>query len=56
MRIVIGTDAYVAVAFNVPVAEFLTAGHLSTHPQIQALGPDLADPSFDRERSPAALR
>ena len=49
MRIVVGTDAYVAVAFNVPVAEFLTGSDLVRHVQLQALGPDLADPSFDRE-------
>jgi endonuclease-8 len=49
MRIVVGTDAYVAVGFSIPVAEFLTAEALSRHPQIQALGPDLADGSFDRE-------
>ena len=49
MRIVIGTDAYVAVAFNVPIAEFLTGTALVRHAQIQALGPDLADPSFDRD-------
>ena len=49
MRIVIGTDAYVAVAFNVPIAEFLAGADLVRHAQIQALGPDLADPSFDRE-------
>ena len=48
MRIVIGTDAYVAVAFSVPVAEFLTAAEFARHTQIQALGPDLADPLFDR--------
>jgi len=49
MRIVIGTDAYVAVAFNVPIAEFLTGAELARHTQIQALGPDLTDPLFDRE-------
>jgi len=49
MRIVIGTDAYEAVAFNVPVAEFLTRADLARHTQLQGLGPDLADPSFDRE-------
>jgi len=49
MRIVIGTDAYVAVAFNVPVAEFLTRAELARHTQIQALGPDLAAASFDRD-------
>jgi endonuclease-8 len=49
MRIVVGTDVYVAVAFNVPIAEFLTREQLARHSQLQALGPDLADPSFDRE-------
>jgi endonuclease-8 len=48
MRIVLTVDPFVAVAFNVPVAEFLTPRQLARHPQIQALGPDLADPSFDR--------
>ena len=47
MRIVIDTARYVAVAFNVPVAEFLTAADLARHEAIQALGPDLADPAFD---------
>ena len=47
MRIVIDTPKYVAVAFNVPVAEFLTSADLARHEGIQALGPDLADPAFD---------
>lgn len=49
MRIVVETAAYVAVAFNVPVAELLTAGEIARHEQLQTLGPDLADPSFDRD-------
>jgi endonuclease VIII len=49
MRIIVGAEPYVAVAFNVPVAEFLTAEQLARHPQIEALGPDLTDPSFDRD-------
>jgi endonuclease VIII len=48
MRVLVATADYVAVGFNVPVAEFLTARELARHPQIQALGPDLADPLFDR--------
>jgi len=48
MRIVIGTAAYVAVAFDVPVAEFLTRAELDRHARIQSLGPDLTDPGFDR--------
>ena len=49
MRIVIITEAYEAVGFNVPVAEFLTPLELARHPQISALGPDLTDTAFDRD-------
>ena len=48
MRICVDTAKYVAVGFNIPVAEFLTSAQLSQHEQIQALGPDLADPDLDR--------
>jgi endonuclease-8 len=48
MRVVVATADYVAVGFNVPVAEFLTGRELARHPQIQALGPDLVDPLVDR--------
>ncbi|MEQ1731172.1 MAG: DNA-formamidopyrimidine glycosylase family protein [Vicinamibacterales bacterium] len=48
MRIVVGTSAYVAVAFDVPIAEFLTSDALARHESLQSLGPDLADPAFDR--------
>lgn len=47
MRIRIATATIEAIAFNVPVAEFLTGDALSRHELIQSLGPDLADPSFD---------
>jgi endonuclease-8 len=56
MRVLVETDAYVAVGFNVPVAEFLTARELSQHRQIQALGPDLTDPAFDRAEVIRRLR
>ena len=49
MRIIVGTGAYVAVAFDVPVAEFLTREALARHEVLQSLGPDLADPAFDRD-------
>lgn len=48
MRIRVDTAKYVAVGFNIPVAEFLTSAQVATHEQIQALGPDLTDPAFDR--------
>ncbi len=56
MRIVLGTDRYVAVGFNVPVAEFLTGAELFRHPHLQALGPDLAQPDFERNEAIRRLR
>jgi endonuclease-8 len=47
MRIVVGTEPYVAVGFNIPVAELLTPDQLAHHPVIGSLGPDLTDPRFD---------
>ncbi len=47
MRLVIDTARYVAVAFNVPVAELLTGDDLARHEALQALGPDLTDSTFD---------
>jgi endonuclease VIII len=47
MRILIETEAAVAVGFNIPVAEFLTASDLAKHRQIRRLGPDLLGDSFD---------
>ncbi len=47
-RIRIDTDAWVAVAFDVPVAEFVPEADLHRNRSLAALGPDLANPSFDR--------
>ena len=47
MRILIATGDFVAVGFNVPVAELLTARDLSRHKELQALGPDLLADVFD---------
>jgi endonuclease VIII len=47
MRVLVGTERAVAVAFNVPVANLLTAQELARFWPVQALGPDLTDPSFD---------
>jgi endonuclease-8 len=48
MRVLIATAAAVAVGFNVPVAELLTARELARHKELRALGPDWLDPAFDR--------
>ncbi len=47
MRIVLATEDYVAVGFNVPVAEFLTPRDLTRHREINRLGPDLLSEDFD---------
>jgi endonuclease-8 len=56
MRIVVSTDTFVAVAFNVPVAEFLTARDLARHAVLRALGPDLAGTEFDRDEVMRRIR
>jgi endonuclease-8 len=47
MRVLVETAEVVAVAFNVPVAEFLTARELARNRPLATLGPDLLDPEFD---------
>src|SRR5438876_11770639 len=47
MRVLVAAADIVAVGFNVPVAELLTARDLQRHRQLAALGPDLLDASFD---------
>ena len=51
MRVRIDTADWVAVAFNVPVAEFVTARQLQTTDPVAALGPDLLKPAFDRDEA-----
>jgi endonuclease-8 len=53
MRVLVGTRDAVAVGFNVPIAELLTARDLARHKEVRELGPDLladvnGDPPFDR--------
>lgn len=56
MRIVIATDAFEAVAFRVPVAEFRTAATLERDEVIRSLGPDLLDEQPDLDAAVARLR
>ena len=48
MRVRIETADWVAVAFDVPVAEFVTPRELATTDPVAKLGPDLLRPEFDR--------
>ena len=51
MRVRIDTADWVAVAFNVPVAEFVTPRQLETRDPVAKLGPDLLGEAFDREEA-----
>jgi endonuclease-8 len=56
MRVLVGSAKYLAVGFNVPVAELLPADALARHRELRTLGPDLLDSSFDRVDAIARLR
>lgn len=56
MRIVVATDRFLAVAFQVPEAEFVQARDLDGHARLTALGPDLLDPAFDTKEALRRLR
>ena len=55
MRVRLDTDAWVAVAFDVPVAEFLTTRDLARSRALNTLGPDLLAPDFDRDKALARM-
>jgi endonuclease-8 len=56
MRIVIETDEWIAVAFNVPVAEFVSQAAIPHHEPLATLGPDLLAPVFDERDAMQRLR
>ena len=51
MRVRIDTTDWVAVAFNVPVAEFVTPKELVASGPVAKLGPDLLGREFDRDEA-----
>jgi endonuclease-8 len=51
LRVRLDTAAWVAVAFNVPVAEFVTPQELATTDVVAKLGPDLLSEAFDRDEA-----
>ena len=55
MRVVLGTDDLLAVAFNVPVARFYTARTLERFAGVAGLGPDLLGPAFAADEAAARL-
>ena len=51
MRIVVATERYEAVGFNIPVAEFIETASVAKHQELRRLGPDLLAGNFDREEA-----
>ena len=56
MRIVLATAPYVAVAFTVPVAEFVEAAAIERGGPVAELGPDLLSDTFDAAEAVARLQ
>ena len=56
MRIVIATDAFEAVGFNVPVAEFLQGRAIERQEDLRLMGPDLLGVTFDEAEALRRLR
>lgn len=56
MRLVITTDDWVAVAFNVPVAEFLDDRAIVRQNDLRHIGPDVLGHTFDAEEAFRRIR
>jgi endonuclease-8 len=56
MRVLVATGDFVAVGFNIPVAEFITLRALERHRELRRLGPDLLAESFDEADAFARIR
>ncbi|HEX9985953.1 MAG TPA: DNA-formamidopyrimidine glycosylase family protein [Thermoanaerobaculia bacterium] len=56
MRIVLATEDFVAVAFNVPVAEFHDARSLARQDDLRLIGPDLLGETFDADEAVRRIR
>jgi len=56
MRIVIATDAYEAIGFNIPVAEFLQGRAIERQDDLRLMGPDLLGVTFDEVEAMRRLR
>jgi endonuclease-8 len=56
MRIVVATEDFEAVGFNIPVAEFIRAADLRRHDELRKLGPDLLSDDFDHQEALQRIR
>lgn len=55
-KVTIETPGFVAVCFNAPTVELMTAKGLARHEQLNRLGPDLLGPQFDYDSALQRLR
>ena len=55
MRVMLATETFVAVAFNIQIAEFHTADSLRRRTGFASLGPSLLAPAFDEHQAVARL-
>ncbi len=55
-RIVISTSEWIAIAFSVSDAEFITTKELERHARVTALGPDLLSADVDLEEAKRRIR
>ena len=56
MRIVVATEDFVAVGFDIPVAEMLTLKNVARHRELRRLGPDLLGETFDSDEATRRIR
>jgi endonuclease VIII len=56
MRIVIATEDFEAVGFNIPVAEFIREASLGRAADLRQLGPDVLSETFDAAKAAEHLR
>jgi endonuclease-8 len=56
MRIMVATADFVAVGFNIQVAEFFPARDLARHQELRQLGPDLLSEQFDEDEAVRRIR
>jgi len=56
MRVAVHTRDFVAVGFQIPLAEFHTAASLERHRSVQNLGPDVLTGEFDADAAVEQLR
>jgi endonuclease-8 len=56
MRVAISTADFVAVGFDVPVAEFHSTASLARHPEFSRLGEDVLGADFDEQAAVAQLK